>query len=114
MLGCYMERTRCRLGRNGRFCADGRCGESMTARYAKRAEARQVARDVAEELAGADIGGGPWADDRDSGPCSHCGGEPEMQECDDPIQCCSPRCDGYWHPCEACGATGLAKYQVIW
>ena len=42
------------------------------------------------------------------------GGEPEMQECDDPIQCCDPRCDGQWHPCAACNGTGLAKHQVIW
>ena len=46
--------------------------------------------------------------------CTHCGGEPYMQECDDPIQCCDPRCDGQWHPCVACNGTGLAKHQVIW
>lgn len=50
----------------------------------------------------------------DALPCSHCGGEPDLQECDDPIQCCDPRCDGTWHPCEACQGTGLAKHQVIW
>ena len=50
----------------------------------------------------------------DTLPCSHCGGEPDLQECDDPIQCCDPRCDGTWHPCTACQGTGLAKHQVIW
>ncbi len=47
-------------------------------------------------------------------PCTWCGGEPDLQECDDPIQCCDPRCDGTWHPCTACQGTGLSKYQVIW
>jgi hypothetical protein len=46
--------------------------------------------------------------------CTWCGGEPDLQECDDPIQCCDPRCDGTRHPCTACQGTGLAKYQVIW
>jgi hypothetical protein len=31
--------------------------------------------------------------------CTWCGGEWYLQECDDPIQCCDPRCDGTWHPC---------------
>ena len=53
-------------------------------------------------------------DDLDSEPCSHCGGEWYMQECDDPIQCCEPRCDGQWHPCVACNGTGLAKNQWCW
>jgi hypothetical protein len=57
----------------------------------------------------------PYPDwDDDSQPCSWCGGEWYLQECDDPIQCCSPRCDGQWHPCDACQATGLAKHQVMW
>ncbi len=47
-------------------------------------------------------------------PCTWCGGEPDMQECDDPIQCCDPRCDGELHPDPACGGTGLAEHQVIW
>lgn len=46
--------------------------------------------------------------------CSHCGGEPDLQECDDPIQCCDPRCDGVFHPCVACNGTGLAKNQWLW
>ena len=50
----------------------------------------------------------------DDPSCSWCGGEPDMQECDDPIQCCDPRCDGTWHPCTACQGTGLAKFQTIW
>lgn len=47
-------------------------------------------------------------------PCSWCGGHPDEQECDDPIQCCDPRCDGQYHPCTACNGTGLARNQVIW
>lgn len=46
--------------------------------------------------------------------CSWCGGEPYMQECPDPIQCCKSGCDGQWHGCDACRDTGLAKYQVMW
>jgi hypothetical protein len=53
-------------------------------------------------------------DEYDSKPCSWCGGEWYLQECDDPIQCCDPRCDGTWHPCTACQGTGLAKHQVLW
>ena len=52
--------------------------------------------------------------DCDSEECSWCGGEWYLQECDDPIQCCDPGCDGQWHPCVACQGTGLAKHQVIW
>jgi hypothetical protein len=46
--------------------------------------------------------------------CSICGGHPDEQECDDPIQCCDPRCDGETHPCSACNGTGLAKHQWLW
>jgi len=53
-------------------------------------------------------------DGDDNDPCSHCGGEWYLMECDDPLQCCDPRCDGQWHPCTACGGTGLAEHQVIW
>lgn len=49
--------------------------------------------------------------DPDELDCTHCGGEPHMQECDDPIQCCNPRCDGTWHPCDACNGTGLRSQQ---
>ncbi len=52
--------------------------------------------------------------DEDSEACSHCDGEPYMQECDDPIQCCDPHCDGTWHPCVACDGTGLAVHQWSW
>lgn len=55
-----------------------------------------------------------YGPDEDSNPCSHCGGDWYLQECDDPIQCCDPHCDGVWHPCTACQGTGLAKHQVIW
>ena len=57
-----------------------------------------------------------WFDDPDDGEpdaCSHCGGD-IWTECDDPIQCCDPRCDGTMHPCRACLGTGLASRQVIW
>lgn len=45
--------------------------------------------------------------------CTACDGEVWV-ECDDPIQCCDPRCDGVWHPDPACGGTGLARHQVMW
>jgi len=62
-----------------------------------------------------DIDDDPYdGDEYDDERCSHCGGEWYLQECDDPLQCCDPRCDGQWHPCIACGGTGLAKNQVIW
>lgn len=59
----------------------------------------------------------PDDDDYDDGQerdCTHCGGRPDEQECDDPLQCCDPRCDGVWHPCVACNATGLASQQWFW
>lgn len=52
-------------------------------------------------------------DDRDDWECTHCGGEPEMTECDDPLQCCRPGCDGEFHPCVACNGTGLRKHQWL-
>jgi hypothetical protein len=61
-----------------------------------------------------DIDNDPHDGDDDNEPCSHCGGEWYLQECDDPIQCCDPRCDGQWHPCTACQGTGWARNQVIW
>jgi hypothetical protein len=51
-----------------------------------------------------------WDDDHEL-DCTHCGGDPDMQECGDPIQCCNPRCDGVWHPCDACNGTGLRSQQ---
>lgn len=51
-----------------------------------------------------------WDDEPD---CSFCGGD-AVQECDDPIQCCDPGCDGEIGPCQACNGTGLAKHQVVW
>ncbi len=59
---------------------------------------------------------GCWFLDPDDGEpdaCSHCGGGIWV-ECDDPILCCDPDCDGIMHPCPACLATGLASRQVIW
>lgn len=53
-------------------------------------------------------------DEYDDERCSHCDGEWYLQECDDPIQCCDPRCDGETHPCVACHGTGLARNQVFW
>lgn len=45
--------------------------------------------------------------------CTMCGGEVWV-ECDDPIQCTYPRCDGETHQCSACNGTGLAEHQVMW
>ena len=61
-----------------------------------------------------DIDDDPYDGDDDNEPCSHCGGEWYLQECDDPIQCCDSRCDGQWHPCTACQGTGQARNQAIW
>lgn len=79
----------------------------------------RIRETVAEVTAAAPLDGevlGEFRDDDDADyeTCSHCGGEWYLQECDDPIQCCDPRCDGQWHPCVACQGTGLAKHQVIW
>lgn len=49
----------------------------------------------------------------DSADCSVCGGNGEM-ECDDPIQCFDPGCDGEWGPCFACGGSGRAEDQRVW
>ena len=52
--------------------------------------------------------------DHDDDPsCTHCGGDIWV-ECDDPIQCTYPRCDGEFHPDPACNGTGLAKDQWLW
>lgn len=62
-----------------------------------------------------DIDNDPYdGDEYDDERCSHCGGDWWAMECDDPIQCCDPRCDGQWHPCSACQGTGWARNQVIW
>jgi hypothetical protein len=45
--------------------------------------------------------------------CTHCGGDIWV-ECDDPIQCTYPRCDGEFHPDPACNGTGLARDQWMW
>jgi len=52
-----------------------------------------------------------WEPDDGEQNCTHCGGEPNLQECDDPIQCCNPDCDGTWHPCESCNGTGRRSEQ---
>jgi hypothetical protein len=55
-----------------------------------------------------------YGDGYDDDPaCTWCGGD-AWAECDDPIQCCDPKCDGQIHQCPACGGTGLAEHQVIW
>ena len=59
-----------------------------------------------------DIDSDPYDGDDDDPRCTHCEGAIWV-ECDDPIQCCDPRCDGEWHPCTACGGTGLYEHQVI-
>ena len=51
-------------------------------------------------------------DSRDE-ECTHCDGDIWV-ECDDPIQCTYPRCDGEVHPDPACNGTGLAKDQWLW
>lgn len=61
----------------------------------------------------ADIDDDPYDGTGDDPDCSWCGGD-SWTECDDPIQCCDPRCNGGTHPCPACGGTGLAKNQVLW
>ena len=61
---------------------------------------------------GGDIDGDPYDGDDDDPRCTHCEGEVWV-ECDDPIQCCDPRCDGEMHPDPACGGTGLYEHQVI-
>lgn len=50
-----------------------------------------------------------WPDEERD--CTHCGGEPDMIECDDPIQCCKPGCDGVLHGCDACNGTGRRSQQ---
>jgi hypothetical protein len=59
-----------------------------------------------------DIDGDPYDGDDDDPRCTICGGEVWV-ECDDPIQCCTPGCDGEMHPDPACGGTGLYVHQVI-
>ena len=50
--------------------------------------------------------------DTDEHPeCSWCGGD-GWGECDDPIQCCDPRCDGELCPCSACDGRGYD--QTVW
>lgn len=43
--------------------------------------------------------------------CSWCGGD-GFAECDDPIQCCDPACDGVIGPCRACDGRGYDQW--IW
>ena len=59
-----------------------------------------------------DIDNDPYDGDDSDPRCTQCHGEIWV-ECDDPIQCCDPRCDGEMHPDPACGGTGLYEYQVI-
>ena len=77
----------------------------------------QVPRDLKEPAMDAgyppDIDDDPYGGDGDDDRCTHCDGEIWV-ECDDPIQCCDPRCDGEFHPDPACLGTGLARNQVIW
>lgn len=51
--------------------------------------------------------------DEDDGliDCSWCGGV-GSDECDDPIQCLNPECDGRWCRCSACNGRGHS--QVVW
>jgi hypothetical protein len=59
------------------------------------------------------IGDDPYDGDDSDERCTVCDGDPWV-ECDDPIQCCDPECDGEFHPDPACGGTGLARHQVMW
>ena len=70
---------------------------------------------IAGELAdaGPDIDDDPYDGTDDDPCCTHCGGD-AWTECDDPIQCCDPRCDGETHSCPACHGTGLAEHQWLW
>lgn len=43
--------------------------------------------------------------------CTWCGGE-GIDECDDPIQCMDPACNGEMCTCTACDGRGHS--QVIW
>jgi hypothetical protein len=54
MLGRYQVPGHCPGSRAGRVCTDCWGGESMTARGAKRVEARWLAKDIAEQLADMD------------------------------------------------------------
>src|ERR1700685_1243488 len=60
-----------------------------------------------------DVDDDPYDGDDDDPRRTACNGGPWLQECDDPLQCCDSRCDGEWHPCIACGGTGLYEHQVI-
>lgn len=44
-------------------------------------------------------------------PCSWCGGE-GFSDCDDPIQCLDPACNGELCTCRGCN--GLGHSQVVW
>lgn len=57
--------------------------------------------------------GGTLNDYDEDGSCTWCDGG-GWDECDDPIQCLDPKCDGEIHPCTACAGTGLLEHQVIW
>ena len=50
-------------------------------------------------------------DDDQHPECSWCGGD-GWGECDDPIQCLDPRCNGELCPCSACYGRGYD--QEVW
>lgn len=60
-----------------------------------------------------DGSGTHYEDDYDDDSCTFCGGD-GWTECDDPIQCTDPRCDGQLCRCTACGGSGRGKDQVVW
>jgi hypothetical protein len=91
------------------FCPQG-CGGITEDPYGGPCQACWDA--VPKASAGRDIDDDPY-DGEDADPrCTICNGEVWV-ECDDPIQCCDPRCDGELHPDPACGGTGLHEHQVI-
>lgn len=53
----------------------------------------------------------PFEPDPRGIPCTWCGGE-GIDECDDPIQCLEPDCDGDMCRCTACDGRGVD--QVVW
>jgi hypothetical protein len=60
----------------------------------------------------ADIDDDPYDGEEGDGACTHCGGDIWV-ECDDPIQCTYPSCDGELHMDPACNFTGKASEQWL-
>ena len=65
-------------------------------------------RGPSEDEATAPLSDDGWDGDTS---CTWCGGD-GFAECDDPIQCCDPACDGQIGPCKACNGQGYDQW--IW